>query len=503
MATHRSEPRSTASHASPGGSLGSPCPGPASAPLGRRSFLQLGSLGLGGFGLADWLRLRAAANEPPAQQRSGTQPAAPLADPQTSVIFIWLPGGPPHVDMYDMKPAAPVEYRGLFDPVPSRVAGMEMCELMPHHARTAHQFSIIRSVAHTFADHGGGHKRFMTGRDPLEPTGFVNDFPAAPSFVAKARSGRDGGLPPYVSFTDGGRDGVDVFSFGAAYLGSACTPFAIPGDPSSDKFTVPNISVNPQFSDRLEDRLSLLRGFDRVRRAAQETATMQAMDEFQQRATSLLTSTATRDAFDLTQESDATRQRYGQHAWGSRALLARRLVEAGCSFVTVVMENPYQSGVPWLKQGTYNWDSHAVNCHLFDDAKVRFPLYDQSVTALIEDLYQRGLDRRVLLVVTGEFGRTPRVENVKGSQTGVVQPGRDHWPNAMSLIVAGGGLKTGQVIGSTTSRGEVPKDRPLSPNDVWATVFRHLGIDPDRSYPDHRGRPMPILPSGRPIAELI
>jgi uncharacterized protein (DUF1501 family) len=227
------------------------------------------------------------------------------------------------------------------------------------------------------------------------------------------------------------------------------------------------------------------------------------VDEFNQRAVSLLTSPAARQAFDLSREPEAVRDLYGRHAWGQRALLARRLVEAGCSFVTMVMEKPYQSGVPWLKEGTYNWDSHAVNCHIFRDARIRLPIYDQAIAALVEDLYARGLDRRVMLVVTGEFGRTPRVSHQTGSQTGVTQPGRDHWPSAMSVLVAGGNMRTGQVVGSTTAKGETPQDRPLTPNDLWATVYRHLGIDYHQSFPDHNGRPMPILPFGEPIQELL
>jgi uncharacterized protein (DUF1501 family) len=203
-----------------------------------------------------------------------------------------------------------------------------------------------------------------------------------------------------------------------------------------------------------------------------------------------------RNAFDLSQEESRVRERYGMHAYGQRALMARRLVEAGCSFVTMVMENPLPG--KQLPPGViYNWDSHAVNGHIFDDAQVRFPLYDQAVTALVEDLYARGLDKKVMLVVTGEFGRTPRVENFNG------RPGRDHWPNAMSLLVCGGGMRTGQVIGSTNPKGEHPQDRPLTPNDLWATVYRHLGIDYEASFPDHNGRPMPILPFGAPISELL
>ncbi len=178
------------------------------------------------------------------------------------------------------------------------------------------------------------------------------------------------------------------------------------------------------------------------------------------------------------------------------------LAEAGCTFVTMVMENPpQQQELP--KHVSYNWDSHAVNCHIFNDARLRLPRYDQAVTALIEDLYQRRLDRRVLLVVTGEFGRTPRLSYNIGTASGVRQPGRDHWPNAMSMIVSGGGMRTGQVIGSTNEKGEHPVQRPLSPNDLWATILRHLGIDQERTFPDHAGRPTSILPYGEAIGELL
>jgi hypothetical protein len=182
--------------------------------------------------------------------------------------------------------------------------------------------------------------------------------------------------------------------------------------------------------------------------------------------------------------------------------LARRLVEAGCSFVTMVMENPYQSGLKYPKNGTYNWDSHAVNCHIFDDARLRLPIYDQAVTALVEDLHARGLTEKVLLIVTGEFGRTPRISTSPG-RDGNVWPGRDHWPQAMSMLLCGGGMRHAQVVGSTNAKGEHPQTRPLTPNDLWATVYRHLRIDPELTFPDHTGRPMSILPFGEPIPELL
>ena len=462
-----------------------------SGPTTRREFLSAGALGIGGLALPDLFRLRAQAAE------SGLH-----VDQDTSIIFVWLPGGPPHMDMYDMKPKAPTEYRGAFHPIPTRVPGLDVCELMPRHAAIADKYSVIRSVSHTFADHGGGHKRMMTGRIPNTPVDTVNDAPATGSIVAKLREHRNNGLPNYVSMNPGGRTN-DVFAQGPAYLGSAYLPFNVEGDPTTPNFVVPNIAPAAQIVQRLDDRMRLLGGLDRIERQMDATRLMDSMDRYQQRAVGMITSDKARKAFDLSAEADAVRDRYGRHCWGQRALMARRLVEAGVSFVTVVMENPYQSGITHQKQGVYNWDSHAVNCHIWDDLKVRLPIYDQAVTALIEDVYQRGLDRKTLILVTGEFGRTPRLESSVGSQTGVMQPGRDHWPQAMSFIMAGGAMRTGQVIGSTNSKGEHPADRPLTPNDLWATVYRHLGIDYTDSFPDHRGRPMPILPFGEPIAELL
>jgi Protein of unknown function (DUF1501) len=463
------------------------CPGPVS----RRSFLKAGALGLGGFGLSDLLRVRSAA-------AASGRPA-----PDTSLIFVWLPGGPPHTETYDMKPQAPSDYRGIFNPIATNVPGLDVCEYMPLHARLAHKYNIIRSVCHKFADHGGGHKRFMTGRIPKTPTEFVNDAPSVTSIVARMREHVDIGLPNCIAGTNNGRDGVDVFSMGAAYLGPAYQPFIFPGDPSDPKFQIRNLELSATTENRIDDRLTLLRDFDRLRHDVDESGMMDAMDGFNQRAVSLLTSSNARSAFDLSQESESLKGRYGRHAWGYRALMARRLVEAGCSMVTMVLENPYVSGIPHPKDGVYNWDSHAVNCHMFNDLRNRLPIYDRAVTALVEDIYDRGLDEKVLVVVTGEFGRTPRISNQIGTQTGTMQPGRDHWPGAMSMLVCGGGMRTGQVIGSTNSKAEGPQDRPLTPNDLWATVYRHLGIDTQHSFPDHFGRPMPILPFGEPIAELL
>jgi uncharacterized protein (DUF1501 family) len=464
------------------------CPGPIS----RRSLLQAGALGLSAFGLGDLLRLRVQ--------------AAPVAggESDTAIIFIWLPGGPPHMEMYDLKPDAPADYRGEFRPIPTNVPGMDVCEHLPLHAKIADKFTIVRSVAHDFADHGGGHKRFLTGRIPATPVDTVNDSPMVGSIVAKVREKRNLGIPNYVAGTDAGRSDIDVFAFGSAYLGPETHPFTVVGDPSAPKFAVQNLSLAREMEGRLDDRVTLLSGLDRIRRSVDSRGTMLAVDEFNTRAVALLTSERAREAFDLAREPQAVRDRYGMHPWGQRALMARRLVEAGVSFVTMVMENCIPPGQTMPRELVYNWDSHAVNCHIFKDALVRLPVYDRTITALIDDLYSRGLDKRVLLVVTGEFGRTPRITPAIGTQTGVMQPGRDHWPQAMSFLVSGGGMRTGQVVGSTNAKGEHPKDRPLTPNDLWATVYRHLGIDYNNiSFPDHRGRPMPILPFGDPIVELL
>jgi Protein of unknown function (DUF1501) len=458
------------------------CPGP----LSRRGFLKLGALALGSFGV----------NGLSALQVKAKDGATPL--PDTSVIFIWLPGGPPHMETYDMKPNAPAEYRGAFKPIKTNVPGLDLCELLPLHAKIADKFTLIRSVHHAFADHGGGHKRFLTGRDPLQPTGFVNDYPMVGSMVAKVVENRKVGVPNYIAGVDAGRQGIDVFSFGSAYLGPATHPFWIPGDPSSPKFEVKNLALSDEMHARLKERSSLLTGLDTTPSSVDANGTMAAVDAYKKSALELVTSDAARKAFDLSREPMKLRERYGLHPWGQRALMARRLVEAGATFVTMVMENPIAPGMPYPKGVIYNWDSHAVNGHIFDDAKVRLPIYDKTITALVEDVYARGLDKKVLVIVTGEFGRTPRLSYAEG------RPGRDHWPQAMSMLVCGGGMRTGQVIGSTDAKGERPKDRPLSPNDLWATMFKHLGIDYNgTAFLDHNGRTMPILPDGEPIAELL
>jgi hypothetical protein len=401
-----------------------------------------------------------------------------------------------------MKPDAPSEYRGAFNPINTNVPGIHVCEHLPRLATLADKWAVIRSIAHTFADHGGGHKKFLTGRDPMQPTGFVNDYPMVGSMAAKVLPPRTAGVPSYVCGVDAGRRGIDVFSFGSAYLGPGTYPFFVVGDPAEAKFEVKNLAPTPGTEQKLADRLALLSKLNHPL-VAERTGAADALDTLRGRAVDLVTKDAARVAFDLSKEPQRLRERYGMHRYGQRALLARRLVEHGANWVTMVLENATPPGETMKKNHCYNWDSHAVNCHIFDDTQYKLGFFDQAISALIEDLYLRGLDKRVLLVVTGEFGRTPKIEYSVGTQTGVKQPGRDHWPQAMSVLVSGA-CRTGQLVGSTTAKAEHPKDRPLVPEDLWATVFQHLHIDyKDTNFYDGTGRPMPMLPRGEPIRELV
>ncbi|HEX4610838.1 MAG TPA: DUF1501 domain-containing protein [Urbifossiella sp.] len=455
------------------------CPGPS-----RRDVLRFGSVAVASAAAAPLTPFRAAAAD-----HTTNDPA---------VIFVWLPGGPPHQDTFDMKPAAPVEYRGAFNPVRTNVPGIDVCEHLPRLAGLADKYALVRSVAHNFADHGGGHKRFLTGRDPLQPAGFVTDTPMVGSMAAEVWKHRRAAVPNYINGVDGGRQGIDTFSFGSAYLGPQAHPFTFFGDPADPKFAVQNLTVHDYVAPRLPERLSVLGALDRPLRGPDASGNAAAIDANRGRALELITTDTARTAFDLTREGVRVRERYGMHRYGQRALMARRLVEHGASWVTMVMENATPPGGEMKPDHTYNWDSHSVNCHIFEDTRYKLGFFDQAISALIEDLYARGLDRRVLLVVTGEFGRSPKVEYGKPGR-----PGRDHWPQAMSILVSGA-CRTGLAVGSTTARAETPKDRPLTPNDLWATVFRHLDIDYNHtSFLDGSGRPMPMLPYGDPIAELI
>ena len=455
----------------------------------RRAFLRFALSGFGSLSLPGLLRLRASA--------PSTQPGE-----RTALILVWLRGGCSHLDTFDPKPDAPLDYRGPFRPITTRTPGLRLTELLPRLARTADRFTLLRSMAHTGGGHPAGSLQLLSGDpDPLDKLEPV--LPDLMSVAHRLRYAPGRPLPNYVGVNPVVR--YDNFTIaGPAYLGNGYAPFAVTGDPSAPGFRVPDVGLPDAAEEaRFAGRARLHGDLSAVRRDLDRAVAAGGMDRFQQEAVDLLTRPAARAAFDLGREDPRTRDRYGRHAWGQQLLLARRLVEAGVEVVTSELSGPLCGRVQ-------NWDDHAVNHHVFDALGFRAPPFDQAVSALIEDLYDRGLDRRVLVVVTGEFGRTPRIEYSPSSgggaasgATGTTQPGRDHWPRANTLLFAGGGIRTGAVIGATDRLGGDVTDRRVGPADFLATVYHHLGIDPETTLPDKTGRPVPIVPNGRPIPELI
>jgi uncharacterized protein (DUF1501 family) len=455
----------------------------------RRAFLHAGLAAFGSLSLPALYRLRAA--------------AAPVIRERTAVIVVWLRGGSSHLDTYDPKPDAPAEYRGPFRTLATRTSGLRVSELLPQHAGISDRFTILRSMAHTGGGHPSGSLQLLSG----DPDNQDKLKPAYPDFMSVANRLRfDPGraLPNYIGVNPIVR--YDNFTIaGPAYLGESFGPFAVTGDPNAPNFRVANIGPgDPRDKSQLTERAALYRDLNTLRRELDRSRAIESMDRFQGQALNLLTSREAARAFDLNLESPKVRDRYGRNTWGQQLLMARRLVEAGVEIVTTELSGPLCGRVQ-------NWDDHAVNHHVFEALKYRAPFFDQAVAALIEDIYARGMDRRVLVVVTGEFGRTPRISYVASSGGGVasgaagtVQPGRDHWPAANSMLWAGGGIKTGNVIGATDRRGEYVIDRRVGPADFLATLYHHLGIDYEKvTLPDGTGRPVHIVQDGRAIPELI
>ena len=464
------------------------CQGPDGG-IGRRELLRTGLVGFSGLTLPGLY-----------QARAETAPEA--NEEQTAVILVWLRGGCSHLDTWDPKPGATDAYRSPYQPISTKVPGTQLTELMPKMAAISDKFNILRSIAHDAGGHPAGSLRVLSG-DPDrgdKPKPIYPDWMTVANFL---RSDSPKSLPNYVALNP--VDRYDAFQIaGPAYLGPSYEAFRVTGDPSKPTFAIPNIGVKKDTLEQLKRRISLRESFDRLRRDIDQTGLMQAVDDFEAQALSLLTSTEAQQAFNLDEESDVLRDRYGRNQWGQQCLLARRLVEAGVDIVATEFDGPLCGRVS-------NWDDHAVNHHVFEAIKHRAPFFDQAVSALIEDIYARGLDKRVLVVVTGEFGRTPRISHVASSgggvasgEKGTVQPGRDHWPRANTMLFAGGGIETGQIIGKTDSRGEDPVERRVGPGDFLATLYHHLGIDARAvALPDFAGRPVPILNSGTPIAELL
>ena len=460
------------------------CPGPAS----RRGFMRMGLAGFASLSLPGMFRLRAESPADPSRKKN-------------AVIMVWQPGGCSHIDTYDPKPNAPVEYRGPFSTIQTKVPGLQFTELLPMQAAIADKFTVLRSMRQTAGGHPAGSMQLLSGDSDTrdKPAPRLPDWMSVANYLGSQDHERNNPLPIYAGVNP------PTNYTGPAYLGDAYAPFAVKGDPNSPSFSVPNIGVdNPGEAVHLERRATLRQRLDTLERAFDKAGEMDALDEFEKQAMTLLTNPKTKEAFDLSKEDDKTRDRYGRNTWGQQLLLARRLVEAGVEVLTTSLHGPLCGRVS-------NWDDHAVNHHVFDALKFRAQAYDQAVSALIEDVYQRGLSERVLVVVTGEFGRTPKVNyqpstgaGNASAAAGTKQPGRDHWPRAFSNIWAGGGIETGRVIGATDKLGEDSVERICGPGDFLSTIYHHLGIDGKKVFiKDFNGRPTPIVDHGEPIPELI
>ncbi len=426
----------------------------------RRDVLQVGSLTALGLGMADCFRLQAAAVEP-----------SPVR--AKSCILLWLDGGPSHLETFDLKPAAPLEVRGPFQPIATNVSGISISELLPQTAKVTDKLSIIRSMTSPLGEHGLANRYLLTGYHPSP----VLQYPSYGAVLSDVRP-KDSVLPPCVSIPESRLAG-------AGFLGGRHEPFVTGGDPSRPDFQVRDLNFFPGIDEsRLHRRREFLQQFDAIQSDLE--ANEFSADEHFDRAYRLVTSNEARNAFDLSTEPAQVRARYGPRMLGQSCLLARRLVERGVPFVNVV-----NSG----------WDTHAeIVLQMqqgYAGAKVGVglvPTFDLGFSALIGDLSERGLLDETLVVAMGEFGRTPKL-NTRG--------GRDHWPRVFSVVMAGGGVPGGQVIGSSDRVGESPHDNPVTPNDLARTIYTLLGVDPDHELHTPDGRPVPVNQGGRVIPQIV
>jgi hypothetical protein len=430
--------------------------------LARREFLRVGALGLGGLTMADLLRAEA----------SGASAKRPK-----SLIYIVLAGGPSHIDTWDPKPEAPVEYRGEFSTIPTKLPGVRFCELMPRQAAMMDKLALLRGVQSVENDH------FLAE----VYTGLPRAAGKRPAFgsVVSRLARHDSPLPPYVCLHEATTEQFEYEK--PHYAGAGHAPFRPFGEALDNLSPVKTL-------DRLEDRRALLSGFSNLQRRLDQTGAASGLDRFQARALEMIASPEVREAFDLSQESPKTIERYGRGKFTHQAdknilydwdvkpfILARRLVEAGVRVVT-------------LSVGS--WDHHSMPTqHIFQSYRHVLPVLDQSICALVSDLEERGLSDDVLVVVLGEFGRTPKV-----SYPG---PGREHWADAGCVLMAGGGLKMGQVIGETDSRAEKSSSGHISFQNIVSTLYHVLGVNPRATLPDFNGRPQYLLDDPRPVRELL
>ena len=439
---------------------------PAHPNTSRRDFLQLGLGTLLGGGLASALRAR--------------DPETVAKAEAKSCILIWMDGGPTHFETFDPKPDAPVEYRGEFTTTPTKTPGVFFSEHMKQLAGMFDKLALVRSIRHDQGNHGAGNHYMMTGAPPRIPVGcgaFVSFHPSLGSVVAHEKPAPVG-LPSYFSLPSMTRSG------GPNFLGAKYAPFVADGDPNSAGFRIRDVALPTGITEgRFADRGSLRNDVDRFQRFLDKTAgdPAVALDEHYLQANELMRSKEAQAAFRIGDEPAKVRERYGRNSFGQRCLLARRLVEAGVPFVTV---------------NDGGWDHHS---DLFGALRKRLPSWDQTVAALISDLAERGMLESTLVIALGEFGRTPKISTLTGQN----KPGRDHWANAMSVLFAGGKIKGGQVVGATDRKGYAAVERVLSPENFASTIYRKLGIDPDKMLYSPEGRPTHIVSNGTPIKELM
>jgi hypothetical protein len=456
--------------------------------LSRRNMLKASLAGMAGLTLPGLLRHRAGAATGQKVQSN------------KSVILLWMTGGPSHIDTWDPKPDRPLENRGPFSTVATRLPGVRICEHLPKQAAMLDKFTLIRSVDATNSNHEP-NTVFQTANLDAEPrtNREARMYPAIGSVVAKYHGPNHPGMPPYVAFMKS----PTHLAFGG-YLGKQYDPLI--GDQAMRLPIYTNVGVDTgrvteadlfRFplgitQERIEDRRSLLKEFDKLRRDLDASGTMDAMDQYGRQAVELVSGRRAQEAFDLSREPAAVRDRYGKHLWCQQALLARRLVEAGSAFVTLDLSYHPASGT---------WDTHGDNIPPYGGITKGLgpllPLFDHLLTTLVGDLDQRGLLDDVLVLAMGEFGRTPTM----GTQDST--DGRNHWPVVMSMALAGGGFRHGQVIGATEKDGGHIKERPVTPGDLAATIYHHMGVPADATYLEPSGRPRYVLEHGKPIHELL
>lgn len=426
--------------------------------ISRRNLIKAGLAGGIGISLPDILRLQAESAERGQARRD------------TAIIYIEMAGGPTQHETYDPKPDAPAEYRGPLNSIDTALPGVQFSQYMTEQAKIADKLAVIRSIHHSSSSHGTSSHLTQTGYYLRDRQNRDNDMPCFGSITSHVRGPHKPGMPAFVSLPREMRYGR------SGWLGKGHNAFVTGRDANSKNFKVPNLTLMRGLTAaRLGDRRQLLTDFDATQRLIDNKGAADAIDDFTHQAFDMITGDSAREAFDIGREDQKTRERYGMNATGQNVLLARRLIERGVTVATI---------------RTGSWDDHGK---IADRMKSKGPSFDQAIAGLVTDLYERGLDKKVMLVCMGEFGRTPKINGGAG---------RDHWGSVMSVMLAGGGLPVGQIIGASDSKGSVPKERPYRPEDVLHTMYAHLGIDPSLTFDDKSGRPRYVLERRNPIIEL-